>query len=831
MALDDYKRKRNFDKTPEPEGELGEEGQRRFVIQRHQATRLHYDLRLEMEGVLKSWAIPKGPSQNTEDKRLAIQTEDHPVKYLTFHGTIPKGNYGAGVMNIWDEGTYNVLESKGTSNPVAQIHKGDLKIEFFGKKIKGTFALVHTQRGEEKNQWLLIKKKDEFSTDLEYDAEIFVEEGNKSPRVKKSLNLDEYVKPMLATAAKKIFKDPEWVFELKWDGYRVMANIEDGEVNIYSRNGISYNSKFASIKNALEHIPHNCILDGEVIVVNKEGKNDFQKLQKYDPKTTKGQLQYQVFDLLHLNGMDTIDLPLVERKSLLPEILEGLENIIYCDHIEGMGPTLYKRAVEAGMEGVVAKKADSTYAPGYRSENWLKIKDVNTEEAIICGYTDSKTGGNLFGSLILGMYKEGILTYVGNCGSGFSTAEQKMLLKKFEKLKAEERPFKKAPALKGRKPYWLKPELICEVKFTEWTNSGVMRHPVYKGLRKDKNPQEIVPQKNKKTKPNTSPLEPVPNLIREAGGNTENSPTQTKTSSSSSTSLEVDGIAVPVSNLEKVYWPDAGYTKYDLIDYYLNISDYILPYLVDRPQNMNRHPNGIDKPSFYQKDNEVLPSWVETFKIYSESSKKEIDYLLCQNEATLLYMANLGCIEINPWNSVIQDLDHPTYTVIDIDPSDKNNFSQVKEVALATKEVLDLAKIKAYPKTSGSTGIHIYIPLNGKYSYEEARDFTKLLCYYIKERLPKLTTMERALNKRNGRIYLDFLQNRRGQTLAAPYCVRPKKGASVSAPLQWNEINSKLEILDFTIKNMPERVEKVGDLFLPVLQTGIDMESAMENLV
>lgn len=838
MSLEDYKKKRKFDKTPEPKGEIGEEGQRRFVIQRHQATRLHYDLRLEMDGVLKSWAVPKGPSQNPEDKRLAIQTEDHPVKYLTFHGTIPKGNYGAGVMDIWDEGTYNVMESKGTSNPVAQIHKGDLKIEFFGNKIKGKFALVHTQRGEQKNQWLLIKKKDDFSTDLEYDAEIFVEEGKKNAQIRKSLNLDEYVKPMLATAAKEIFKDPDWVFELKWDGYRVLANINDGEVDIYSRNGISYNSKFASVKKALEHIPHNCILDGEVIVVNKEGKNDFQKLQKYDPKTTKGQLQYQVFDLLHLNEMDTISLPLVERKSLLPEILEGLENVFYCDHIEGMGPTLYKRAVEAGMEGVVAKKADSTYVPGYRSENWLKIKDVNTEEAIICGYTDSKTGGNVFGSIILGMYKDGILTYVGNCGSGFSTTEQKMLLKKFDKLKVDKRPFEKAPALKGRKPYWLRPELICEVKFTEWTNSGVMRHPVYKGLRKDKNPEEITPQQEKGTSSN-SPLGEggqEQNSQSEAKNQKQDSPlgaggpSRTSSKSSSST-LEVDGIAVPVSNLEKVYWPDAGYTKYDLIDYYLHISEYILPYLIDRPQNLNRHPNGIDKPSFYQKDNEILPHWIETFKIYSESSKKKIEYLLCQNEATLLYMANLGCIEINPWNSVIQDLEHPTYTVIDIDPSEKNNFSQVKEVALAAKEVLDLAKIEGYPKTSGSTGIHIYIPLNGKYTYDEARDFTKLLCYYIKEKLPKLTTMERALNKRNGRIYLDFLQNRRGQTLAAPYCVRPKKGASVSAPLEWNEINSKLEILNFTIKNMPERVENLGDLFLPVLQTGIDMEEAMKNLV
>ncbi len=805
MALEDYNKKRKFDKTPEPKGEIGQEGQRRFVVQRHQATRLHYDLRLEMDGVLKSWAVPKGPSQNPKDKRLAIRTEDHPVKYLTFHGVIPKGNYGAGVMDIWDEGTYNVLESKGTTNPVAQIHKGDLKIEFFGNRLKGVFALVHTQRGEEKNQWLLIKKKDRYSTDLEYDAEIFVESDKKSAQDRKPLDLDEYVKPMLATATKEIFKDPNWVFELKWDGYRVLANIKDGEVNIYSRNGISYNSKFAAIQEELEHIPHTCILDGEVIVVDKEGKNDFQKLQKYDPAKTKGQLQYQVFDLLHLNGMDTISLPLVERKSLLPEILEDLENIFYSDHIEAMGPTLLERATDAGMEGVVAKKADSMYVPGYRSENWLKIKNVNAEEAIICGYTDSKTGGSLFGSLILGMYQEGELIYLGNCGSGFSTSEQRMLLKKFGKLETDTNPFGKSIPLKGRKPNWLKPELICEVRFSEMTKSGVMRHPVYKGLRTDKDPEEIVPQE-----------------IRE--------PSSAQTKGSSST-VEVNGISLPVSNLEKIYWPDAGYTKYDLIDYYLQISDYILPYLIDRPQNLHRHPNGVEGAAFYQKDNEVLPDWVETYKIYSESSQKDIEYLLCQKEATLLYMANLGCIEINPWNSVIQNLENPTYTVIDIDPSGKNTFSQVKEVALSAREVLEMAKIQGYPKTSGSSGIHIYIPLDGKYSYGEARDFTKLLCYYIQEKLPKLTTMERNIKKRKDKIYLDFLQNRRGQTLAAAYCVRPRKGASVSTPLAWEEINSKLEISNFTIKTVPDRLDNLGDIFLPVLQEGIDMEEAMGNLV
>ncbi len=805
MGLKEYQKKRKFDKTPEPKGGLDKEDLNRFVIQRHQARRLHYDLRLEMEGVLKSWAVPKGPSMNPKDKRLSIMTEDHPVKYLTFHGTIPKGNYGAGEMEIWDQGNYEVLsEDESDAVASAQLKSGNLKIEFFGEKIKGRFALVRTQRGEQKNQWLLIKKRDQYATDDNYDAEDFLEktEATTSPKIN-PLDMEGYVSPMLASTTKKIFKNPDWVFELKWDGYRMLTNIIEGKVDIYSRNGISYNRKFVSIFKELHQIPHDCILDGEIVALDTEGNPSFQNLQNYNDKKTKGNLVYYVFDLLHLNGTDTISLPLLDRKSLLPEILDGLENVLYCDHIIGMGPTLYEKAVDSGLEGVIAKKADSEYVPGYRSGNWLKIKNINSEEAIICGYTDSVSGGSIFGSLILGMFKKEKMTYVGNCGSGFSVSEQKKLLVKFKSLKTDKSPFDEKIQLKGRKPNWIKPELVCEVKFSEWTKKGMMRHPVYKGLRNDKSIAEIeaVESSGEKPVPKANP-----------------------------SSLEVDGVSVPISSLEKVYWPSDGYTKYDLIDYYLNISEFILPYLKDRPQNLHRHPNGIDKPAFYQKDNDSLPSWVETFSIYSKSSKKEIDYMLCQNPATLLYMANLGCIEINPWNSVVQNLERPTYTVIDIDPSEKNNFEHVIEVALGIKEVLDLAQIKGYPKTSGSSGLHVYIPLNGRYSYDEARDFTKLLCYYVKERLPKLTTMERSIKKRKDRIYLDFLQNRRGQTLAAPYCARPKNGAPVSAPLLWEEVKPGLKILDFTIKTMNGRIKKMGDLFANVLRKGIDMESAMEKL-
>ncbi|CAM4340643.1 DNA ligase D [Gillisia limnaea] len=808
MALEDYNKKRDFNKTPEPTAEVSHEDAGRFVIQRHKASRLHYDLRLELEGVLKSWAVPKGPSMNPDDKRLAIQTEDHPVKYLTFHGTIPKGNYGAGVMKIWDEGTYRIAPEYKDMDLVKQFENGDLKIEFFGRKIKGTFALVHTKRKEADNHWLLIKKKDNYSTDLGYDAEVFKDDTSaatkKNTPVKK-LDPDEFVKPMLASFSKDIFNDKSWVYELKWDGYRVMAHIKDSKVQLYSRNGISYNTKFKALAKDLEGVEHDVILDGEVVIVNDDGIPQFQALQNYD-ETTSGTLRYYVFDMLFLNGHSMLELTLLERKSLIPDVIENLSYTLYCDHIEGMGAALYKKAIDAGMEGVVAKKIDSTYSPGYRSDNWLKIKAVETEEAIICGYTDSVGGGSIFGSLILGIYIEDQLKYIGNCGSGFSAKDQSELLDQLKELEVENHPFKRKPNLKERNPHWVSPLLICEVKFSEWTKNGIMRHPVFKGIRSDKNVQEVSSPIKKKSKHTTT------------------------ISKASSTNLNVGGLEVPISNLDKILWPDDGYTKYDLIDYYINISDYIVPYLKDRPQNLYRHPNGIKSAGFYQKNNENLPQWMETEEIFSKSSNKNISYLLCQNEASLLYMANLGCIEINPWHSRINNLDYPDYTIIDLDPSKDNTFEEVITVAQAAKEVLDIARIKGFCKTSGSSGLHIYIPLNAKYTYEEARSFTKLLCYFIEQKVPKLTSMVRAVKDRKGKIYLDYLQNRQGQTIAAPYCVRPKRGAPVSTPLEWKEVKSGLKILDFNIKNFQTRIQEKGDLFTEVLSLEIDMMDSIQRL-
>lgn len=802
MGLREYEKKRDFSRTPEPVGgSKTHGGALRFVVQRHKARRLHYDLRLEMEGVLKSWAVPKGPSMNPKDKRLAIQTEDHPLEYLDFEGTIPKGNYGAGTMTIWDRGIYHPVEGN-ERELIREWDQGSMKITFSGSKLRGTFSLIRTGKGEKENQWLLIKKKDELASDLDYDAENLSDDGNQ--RKGKNIDLHKLVKPMLATKTSSIFSKPGWIYEIKWDGYRVLANIQEGNVHLYSRNGITFNQKFPSLTKHLEAVAHDVLLDGEVVVVNENGVPDFHQLQNY-AEDTEGELRYYVFDVLFLNGHNTISLPLLDRKSLIPEIIEDIPHVYYCDHVEDVGNAFYEKVIRLGLEGVIAKKSDSVYLPGTRTENWLKVKSKESQEAIICGYTTSK--GSLFGSLILGVYEDGGLVYIGNCGSGFNNETQKELLALFKPLKRKNSPFGKKINLKGRQAIWLKPELICEVQFSQWTKKGLLRHPVFKGLREDKMPPEI--HKETETAPSAMKKKKVP---------------KTET-------LEINGFDVPVSNLDKIYWPEEKINKFQLISYYIEIADYILPFLKDRPQNLHRHPEGIDKESFYQKDMAAtIPDWVESVSVYSESTEKDIEYMLCQNEATLVYMANLGCIEINPWNSRADSLEQPDYAIIDLDPSEKNTFDQVIEVAQLAHQILEDAKIKHYCKTSGSSGLHIYIPLGAQYSYSEARDFVKIICHLIHDDMPKLTSMERAKSSRKDKIYLDYLQNRKGQTLAAPYCVRPKPGATVSAPLEWKEVKKGLTIQDFNIFNMPQRIEKKPKLFLEILGKGIDMEKALDKL-
>ncbi|MEH6681250.1 MAG: DNA ligase D [Sediminicola sp.] len=805
MTLKQYNQKRDFDRTPEPTGEDVESTQtQRFVVQRHHARRLHYDLRLEINGTLKSWAVPKGPSMNPDDKRLAIATEDHPLKYLDFHGTIPKGNYGAGEMIIWDRGIFEVDRTELDMSAHEQYLKGNMKLILDGDRLKGHFALVRTGERNGKESWLLIKKKDPFSLSVPYDAEALLPSPTTDiPLVAREVVPHTLVAPMLATPFKEVFNDPNWLYELKWDGYRVIAHISDKGVLLQSRNGIKLNDKFTLLVSDLEQLEHSCILDGEVVILNKDGISQFGELQNYPD--SEGELRFYVFDLLYLNGHSTLDLSLEDRKSLLPELLQHLTLSRYCDHVIGMGTALYERAISLGMEGVIAKETGSDYHPGARTAKWLKIKSHDEVDALICGYTDSVDEGSTFGSLILGTHKDGVLTYIGNCGSGFGEERKNELLALFGPYRTKENPFKKKLSLKGRKPHWMVPELICEVNFSERTKNGLLRNPVFKTLKN-------VPIPIKK------------DVVK------SQMPTKTTMTGESREVLEIDGRPVAITHLEKVYWPESDLNKFHLINYYLSIADTLLPHLKDRPQSLHRHPNGIEGEAFYQKDNENVPEWMETVRIYSESSERDIDYLLCQTTASLIHMANLGCIEINPWNSRVNDLERPDYGIVDLDPPEGKAFSEVIETALAFKKTLDAAKISGYCKTSGSKGLHIYIPMGAKYSYGEVRNFVKLLCVFVQQSLPHLTTMERAIKKRDGKIYLDYLQNRKGQTIASVYSVRPVPGAQVSMPLEWKELKKPVRPADFTLHNAAARIKEKGDLFAPLLSTSIDMEKAIGRL-
>lgn len=834
MALKVYHQKRDFKSTAEPQGRIRKSSRKlRFVVQRHAASHLHYDFRLEMDGVLKSWAVPKGPSLNPEDKRLAMMVEDHPFEYRTFEGSIPKGNYGAGEVEIWDEGTYAPVHKVKTKSDdavmQAELNSESLKFVLSGKKLKGEFALVKIKNSKDDNAWLLIKHKDKYATDETYDAEAYTSKNSKVTKhweekttssrgfrnsfaisLAGEKKIEKFVHPMLCKTAAEAFDSDEWAFEIKWDGYRAIADLREDEIQLYSRNGLDFSKKFKRIAHALENQKHPMILDGEIVAYDDRGKPNFQWLQKVD-QTPNLALMFQVFDLLWLNGHSTKSLSYQQRKELLRAALIEDKYIQYHDHVVGKGNAFYKLAEDMELEGIVAKKLDSVYSEKTRSAEWLKIKLNQTDEAIICGYTAPKGSRSYFGSLILGKYLNGELVFCGHAGTGFTEAGLKSLFKKMQKLIVEQPPFNKKPKTNG-KATWLKPAFVAEIKFTELTKDYMYRHPVFLSLRTDKEVQEI--NFDEEYNLNESAMAKKISPERKDGPQ------------------KIGKRNVTLSNQNKIYFPDDGITKGDVLAYYQSVSKYILPYLKDRPQSLNRFPNGIEGMSFYQKDaNDQIADWIPTHKVYSESTGKDVNYIICNNAETMAYLNNLGCIELNVWTSKRKTAEQPDYLVLDLDPSEKNSFGDVIETALEVKSLLDRAGIKGYPKTSGSTGIHVYIPMGAQYDFEQVRDFGHLLMQLVNQELPEITTLERSLSKRDkGKIYLDYLQNRRGQTLASVYSLRPKRGATVSMPLEWEEVKPGLRISDFNIHNALERLEEKGDLFKPVLGKGINMIKAIEKL-
>lgn len=787
VGLGKYNAKRKFDKTTEPEGRKSEKkSEQIFVIQKHWASHLHFDFRLESGGVLKSWAVPKG-IPGLGEKRLAMMVEDHPLDYRDFEGIIPEGNYGAGTVMVWDNGAYEIKDNQPLSS---KINKGDFSFKLYGQKIQGEFSLVKLKKSD-KNEWLFICKSrndspmDEDLSVKSYLSKEGIEGKNDIGDVKGAHKsaIQDFYKPMLASLSSETFNDESWLFEIKWDGYRVLAQKNKKEINLYSRNGKNFNKKFTVISQELAEIKDQFILDGEIVAVDEKGNSNFQLLQNY-LSDKQASLVYYVFDILYLNGYDFRNVKLLERKKILHNFLEDkkFKNIRESEYILEKGKELFEVVEKHGGEGMMAKKQDSIYKPDLRSRDWLKIKTFKTQDVIICGYTLPRGSRKKFGALVVGVWEDGAIIFAGHVGGGFDERKLSLLMKEMALLATSKIPFEKKP--KTNMPVvWLQPKLVCEVKFSEWTQEGIMRQPIFMRLRPDKEPRQTEKEKI---------------IVKETERGDENS--------------GIKGVKSKLTNLKKIYWPEESYTKGDLISYYDEISKFILPYLKNRPQSLNRFPNGIKGKNFFQKDINDAPPWAKTIKIFSESENKHINYLVCNDKKTLLYLANLGCIELNVWNSSIDSLDNPDYIVFDLDPQGQP-FSQTVAVALETKNILDTIGLESFCKTSGSRGLHIYVPLKPVYSYEQIKELAKLINLAINQRLPDVTSLERKPEKRKNKIYLDYLQNRRGQTMAAPYCIRPKQGAPVSMPLEWEEVNSKLNPALFNIKTVLTRLRNKGDVW------------------
>ena len=833
MSLEKYIQKRDFKNTSEPKSGKANRKALRFVVQRHHASHLHYDFRLEIEGVLKSWAVPKGPSLNPKDKRLAMMVEDHPFDYRTFEGMIPAGNYGAGVVTIFDEGTYESLEAKDHEKALKKgLYSGNLKFRLKGKILKGEFALVKL-KSEEQNAWLLIKHKDEYAVSIKFNSEDLitpdirkagidfkkkpVEQKPEEALVKtpsKPVGQIPYT-PMMAKLSSEVFDDPEWVYEKKMDGYRCLAYKGD-QVKLISRNGIDFKNQYKPVQLALRNIAKKAVIDGELVIEDKKGKSQFQELQNYDSENKSHFLKYYVFDLLYLDGHDLRGLKLLQRKELLKALIREHKSkeIIYNEHVVGKVKGLLNKAEKEGWEGIIAKSANSLYESGKRSGQWLKFKLHQTQEALICGFTLPAGSRKYFGALVLGIPEGKKIKYIGNCGTGFTEASHKDLFSKMKALVNNKKPFIEG-VNQNKSTTWIKPELVCDINYTEWTTDGHLRHPVFKGLRMDKAPQEVKPEMIKPLKSDGS-SDVLPKV-------------STRDQNKDETKKTFGKKIVKLTNLNKLFWKDEGISKGQLLNYYEEISGFILPYLKDHPLSLNRHPNGIDDPGFYQKDIDLdkVPSWIKSAPIHSESTNKNIDYLICNDLATLLWMVNLGCIEINPWLSTYKHPENPDFLVIDLDPQ-SIDFKLVVEAALVTKEVMESMGLISFIKTSGSRGLHMFVNLGAKYDYGLVKMFAEYLAKLIHKKLPDTTSIVRTPSKRKNLIYLDFLQNRRGQTIASVYSARPKPGATVSTPLYWKEVNNELNTADYTIFNTIERIKQSGDPWKDLFLVKADLKKALK---
>jgi len=659
------------------------------------------------------------------------------------------------------------------------------------------------------------------------------------------------IKPMKATLVDAPFDDPGWIYEIKWDGYRAVAIINEGKADLISRNNLPFD-QFSPITELLESWQLNAVLDGEIVALNEVGNANFGALQNWR-NTKNARLVYFVFDILWYKGKLLTGLPLYQRREILKSVLPPDNELIKMSQaFEVNGIDFFERAKTMKLEGIIAKRADSVYTSDARSREWLKIKAKRRQEVVIAGFTRNEGTVKYFSALAIGVYdQKGVLRYIGKVGTGFNDTKQKEMMAQFEPLITKESPFDIEPDVDepsqfrprrmGAKATWLKPELVCEVEFAEITSDGKVRQASFKGMRSDKNPREVVMEIEADTdavveeadlKADIATVQEAPKVKATKANKPKANKTPANlllTSKKETEELKVDGHLLKFTHLNKLYWPEDKVTKRDMFNYYHQVAPFMVPYLKDRPMSLNRFPGGIHGESFYQKNvKDKAPAWAETMPhINGEGVDK--DYLLGNNEATLLWMASLGCIEMNPWFSRVQSPDNPDYCIIDLDP-DKQHFDQVIQAAQEVKKVLDAIDVPSYPKTSGSTGMHIYIPLGAQYTYDQSQLFANIIVKLVQKQIPDFTTLERMIANRNGKMYLDFLQNRPGATIAGVYSLRPKPGATVSMPVTWDEVRPGLTMRDFTIHNAIDRLKETGDLFTGVLGTGIDLVKTLQKV-
>jgi bifunctional non-homologous end joining protein LigD len=776
QKLSEYERKRDPKKTPEPFGsKKGKTKEPIFVVQRHAARSLHYDFRLERGGALASWAVPKGVPLEPGQQHLAVHVEDHPLEYATFAGEIPKGEYGAGTVEIWDSGTYELLEEK---------KNGGLTVRLHGNRLNGTWALVPAHlSGDEKN-WLILRKRDDAAETA-------------TPR-----EIGRRYAPMLATLAEEVPRGVGWTFEVKWDGYRAIARLAGGDVTLTSRKGNDLTTRFSGVARELPKAVKtpDCVLDGEVCALDESGRSSFSAMQQGKPGTP---IVYYAFDVLEIDGEPVADLPLVERRKRLDGLLDRRSRTVRLSETFDDGKALLEAAKQQHLEGIMAKRLDSRYLPGKRTRDWLKIKTHSEQEFVIAGYTKG-TGrrASSFGSLVLGYQAGGELVYAGNVGTGFNSREIEKLLDRLRPLRRDTPPFRevpKMPKVRRSDVIWVEPKLVAEVEFAEWTHDGRLRAPSYQALREDKSAEEV-----RRERPITD------RIIK---GTRE----------------------LKLSNLDKVFFPVEGITKGDLLEYYRAVAPVLVAHLKDRPFTMVRWPDGIEAGRFFQKDAPShMPEWIPTFRTLvstreSPRQRKWVNFPVVNDELALLWMVNMGCIDMNTWYSRTDKPDRPDWVLFDLDPSPDVGFKETVQVALLVKQALDAFGLVGFPKTSSAEGMHILVPVERRYTYADTRQFAEIVAGAIARTNRGLATTEWTKSKRRG-VLIDANQNGEGKTIASAYSVRPRPGAPVSTPLRWDEVNEKLDPLSFTMSAVLERVRKHGDLFAGVLTTRQRLTEAMKSL-